>query len=142
MVMPAKKFIGEEGDPVNKRSNPPVSNLGNNSDSMPLPVIFPEKGTAFAFFHKIQKAMSGLPNFIETCKGIMDTVIEEIDAENCSLMLKDPLSGELSIFMARGKKDAQSTHYPGPVGKRGRFKAGEGIEIGRASCRERVYSYV
>ncbi len=71
--------------------------------------------------------MSGLPNFIETCKGIMDTVIEEIDAENCSLMLKDPLSGDLSIFMARGKNDTHSTHYPGPGGKRGRFKSGEGI---------------
>lgn len=126
MVIPANIFF-VEGDPVNKGSNTNFSNLGNNGDSIPLPVILPEKGTAFAFFHKIQKAMSGLPNFIETCKGIMDTVIEEIDAENCSLMLKDPLSGELTIFMARGKKDSQSTHYPGPVGKRGRFKAGEGI---------------
>jgi hypothetical protein len=116
MVVVAKKYFGEE-DPVNRRSNTILTELGNNHGSIHLPVIFPEKGTAFAFFHKIQKAMSGLPNFIETCKGIMDTVIEEIDAENCSLMLKDPLSGELSIFMARGKKDTHSTHYPGPVGK-------------------------
>jgi transcriptional regulator with GAF, ATPase, and Fis domain len=123
MVIPANKFF--EGDSANKRSASFLANTGNKNDS--IPVIFPEKRTAFAFFHKIQKAMSGLPNFIETCKGIMDTVIEEIDAENCSLMLKDPLSGELYVFMARGKRDTQSTHYPGPLGKRGRFKPGEGI---------------
>jgi transcriptional regulator with PAS, ATPase and Fis domain len=126
MVIPAKKFFVEE-NPVNRKSNTSLNNLGNSSDSLHLPDILPEKGTAFAFFHKIQKAMSGLPNFIETCKGIMDTVIEEIDAENCSLMLKDPLSGELSIFMARGKTDTQSTHYPGLVGEGARFKSGEGI---------------
>jgi two-component system, NtrC family, response regulator AtoC len=126
MGNPAKKFFGEE-DPVSRRINTPLFNLGINSDFTTLPIIFPEKGTAFAFFHKIQKAMSGLPNFIETCNGIMDTVVEAIDAENCSLMLKDPLSGELYVFMARGKKDAQSTYYPGPAGKGGRFKSGEGI---------------
>jgi transcriptional regulator with PAS, ATPase and Fis domain len=125
-VVSAKKLFGEE-NLVKSRSDIRLNESEDNIDSIQPPVIFPEKGTAFAFFHKIQKAMSGLPNFIETCKGIMDTVIEEIDAENCSLMLKDPLSGELSIFMARGKKDTQSTHYPGPVGKRGRFKSGEGI---------------
>ncbi len=127
MVVPAKKLFGEEDSVSRENNDTSLTELGNKNDSVQLPLIFPEKGTAFAFFHKIQKAMSGLPNFIETCKGIMDTVIEEIDAENCSLMLKDPLSGELSIFMARGKKDTQSTHYPGPVGKRGRFKSGEGI---------------
>jgi len=39
--------------------------------------------------------MLNVPDFGETCKAILDAVIDEIDAENCSLMLKDPVSGEL-----------------------------------------------
>jgi transcriptional regulator with PAS, ATPase and Fis domain len=121
MAVPSKQLEGEE-DMVNSKSDTTMSFM----DKEPLLEILPEKRTAFAFFHRIQKAMSSLPNFIETCKGIMDTVIEGINAENCSLMLKDPLSGELFVFMARGKEDAHSTHYPGPDGK-ARFKSGEGI---------------
>jgi two-component system response regulator AtoC len=123
MIIPANKLY--EDASVNKISDTFLTNTGSKNES--IPAILPEKGTAFAFFHKIQLAMSRLPNFIEACNGIMDTVVEAIDAENCSLMLKDSLSGELSIFMARGKKDALSTHYPGPVGNRGRFKSGEGV---------------
>jgi hypothetical protein len=39
--------------------------------------------------------MLNVPDFGETCKAILDAVIDEIDAENCSLMLKGPVSGEL-----------------------------------------------
>jgi len=71
--------------------------------------------------------MDCLPNFIETCKAMLGSVIEEINAENCSLMMTEPDSGELSIVVARGKNDGESTCYPFPSSIGKRFKPGEGI---------------
>src|SRR4030042_3684657 len=43
-------------------------------------------------FQKVQGAMLNVPDFGETCKAILDAVMDEMDAENCSVMLKDPIS--------------------------------------------------
>ena len=48
------------------------------------------KNREFILFNKVQGALRHVPNFIETCKAILDAVMDEMDAENCSLMLKDP----------------------------------------------------
>jgi two-component system response regulator AtoC len=91
--------------------------------------LFQENGKAFTLFRKVQDAMRHIPNFGETCKAILDAVIDEMDAENCSLMLIDPISGDLSVRAARGKKERKSVYYPdhsaNDNGKR--FKRGEGI---------------
>lgn len=89
--------------------------------------IFVGENRTYSFFTKIQKAMGYLPNFIETFKAILNGVMEEIDADNCSLMLIDPQSGELSVVAARGKGDQQTAHYPFPNKAGKRFKSGEGI---------------
>jgi Nif-specific regulatory protein len=86
-----------------------------------------EGGKAFSLFRKVQKAMDNLPDFIETCKGILDGVVEETKAENCSLMLLDPQSGELSVCVARGKDEDKSVSYTAMTSKGKRFKPGEGI---------------
>ncbi len=67
---------------------------------------------AFILFQKMQVAMRNLPDFVETCKGILDVVMEEMDAEHCSLMLKDPKSGVLSVRAARGRNEGESVFYP------------------------------
>ncbi len=82
---------------------------------------------AFMLFHRIQHAMNYLPNYLETCKEILDGVIKEIDAENCSLMLQDPESGELFVHIARGKNKGENTYYPEQNINAKRFKPGEGI---------------
>ncbi|MDI7259206.1 MAG: sigma 54-interacting transcriptional regulator [Thermodesulfobacteriota bacterium] len=83
----------------------------------------------FTLFHKVQKAMQHTPDFVEVCKEILDAVIDEMEAENCSLMLKDSVSGELSIVVARSRNEERIVHYsessPGKNGKR--FKPGEGV---------------
>jgi two-component system response regulator AtoC len=90
---------------------------------------FEEKNKAFMLFHRIQSVMHHVPNLAETCKAILDVVMDEIDAENCSLMLKDPHTGELSICAARGRKEGKSVYYPehSYSGNGKRFKPGEGI---------------
>jgi len=85
------------------------------------------KNRAFTLFQKVQEAMRSVPDFGETCKAILDAIMDEMDAENCSLMLKDPASGDLTVCAARGKNERQSVYYPNPSGKGKRFKSGEGI---------------
>jgi two-component system response regulator AtoC len=92
-------------------------------------VLYPldKKGRAFTLFRKVQGAMHNVPNFGDTCKAILDAVMEEMDAENCSLMLKDPISGDLTICAARGKNEEKSVFYLDRSGNGKRFKSGEGI---------------
>ncbi len=92
-------------------------------------VLYPldRKSKAYTLFQKVQGAMRHVPDFGETCKAILDAVIDEMDAENCSLMLKDPVSGYLAVCAARGKNEKKSVYYSGPSDNRKRFKSGEGI---------------
>jgi len=101
-----------------------ISKMDISSD-----VLFPvdKKSRAFFLFKKVQGAMGHLPDFGETCRAIIDAVMEELDAENCSLMLKDPVSGDLTVRAARGKDEKKSVYYTGHNGNGKRFKYGEGI---------------
>jgi two-component system, NtrC family, response regulator AtoC len=92
-------------------------------------VLNQEKKKSGILFQKVQGAMRSLPDFAETCKAILDVVIDQMDAENCSLMLRDPVSGELIIRAAHGKDGKRSVYYTGHNGRGDgkRFKAGEGI---------------
>jgi two-component system response regulator AtoC len=92
-------------------------------------VLYPldDKTRVFTLFRKVQGAMHNVPNFGDTCKAILDAVMEEMDAENCSLMLKDPNSGDLTICAARGKNEEKSVFYLDRSGNGRRFKSGEGI---------------
>jgi transcriptional regulator with GAF, ATPase, and Fis domain len=92
-------------------------------------VLFPlgKKSMAHTLFQKVQGAMLNVPDFGETCKAILDAVMDEMDAENCSLMLKDPVSGDLTIRAARGKNERKSIYYSDEPGNGNRFKSGEGI---------------
>jgi len=86
-----------------------------------------KKSRTFTLFQKVQGAMRNVPNFGETCKAILDAVMDEMDGENCSLMLKDPVSGDLTICAARGKNEKKSVYYPDRTGNGKRFKSGEGV---------------
>ncbi len=102
--------------------------LGERSE-VPL-VPFPslhKSNREFILFNKVQGALRHIPNFTETCKGILDAVMDEMDAENCSLMLKDPVSNELYVRAAKGKKERKTAYYQGGNGNGRRFKPGEGI---------------
>jgi len=99
---------------------------GLDSSSKVIP-LFQKKEKVYNLFLRVQGAMHHGPNFVETCKAILDAVIDEMDAENCSVMLKDPISGELSIFASRGKNDGESVYSPDPSAVANRSKLKEGI---------------
>jgi len=56
--------------------------------------------------------MRHVPDMAETCKGILDAVMDEIEADNCSLMFEGPALSELSIRAARGGEERRSVYYP------------------------------
>ena len=102
--------------------------LSERLDSSLKEVSFAQRdGKAFNLFRRVQDAMRYVPNIGDTYKGILDAVIEEMDAENCSVMLLDPVSGDLSVCAARGKNEGKSVYYPDHSGNGRRFKRGEGI---------------
>ena len=86
-----------------------------------------DKNKEFVLFCKVQDAMRHVPNFVETCKKILDVVMDEMDAEKCSIMLKDPVSGELSVAASRGKNDGPGPYNPGPLDRGKRLRLEEGI---------------
>lgn len=87
----------------------------------------PDRKRAFILFKKVQGALRHVPDFGETCKAILDAVIEELDVENCSLMLRDSTSGELIIRAARSRDDEKSVYYGEASANGRRFKLGEGV---------------
>lgn len=86
-----------------------------------------EKNRQFVLFHKVQGAMRHVPNFVETCEAILDAVMGELDADKCSVMLKDPVSGRLSLLASRGKNDEKNGYHPDHAEKGDRSKLEEGI---------------
>ncbi len=80
-----------------------------------------------SFIQRVNGALQLIPDFPEICKTILDVVIEEIDADNCSLMLKDPASNLLVLRAARGREDSTSNYYSLELSPGKRFEVGEGV---------------
>jgi hypothetical protein len=109
-------------------STGPAANSLPGKDMVPGESPSPDQGNReFILFRKIQGAMRYVPDFSETCKAILNAVMDEMEAENCSVMLQDPGSGELSVLAARGKGEKSTVYYSDSSYKGGRFRPGEGI---------------
>jgi two-component system response regulator AtoC len=80
-----------------------------------------------SLIERVNGALQLIPNFPETCKSILDAVIEEIDADNCSMMLKDPGTDLLVLRAARGREDTRSNYYSPEFSPGKRFRVGEGV---------------
>jgi transcriptional regulator with GAF, ATPase, and Fis domain len=79
------------------------------------------------FIQRVNGALRLIPDFAETCRSILDAVIEEMDADNCSLMLRDPASNLLVLRAARGREDQRSNYYSPEFSPGKRFEVGEGV---------------
>lgn len=107
-----------------------LSPVNTSEKDEPPAILCPgreETGKEFVLFRKIQGALQYLPDFERTCRAVLDAVMDEMDAENCSIMLQDPGSGELAIRAARGKTEGQSVYYLDALPGGRRFKPGEGV---------------
>ena len=74
--------------------------------------------------------MRNVPNFGDTCKAILDAVMDEMDAENCSLTLKESISGDLAICAAteRMKRKVCFTQIDPVTGKDSNQE--KGLQVG------------
>jgi two-component system, NtrC family, response regulator AtoC len=106
---------------------------------------YPKNDRILLLLSKVKEALDLMPDFPLGCKVILDTLVDQFDAENCSVMLKDPDSGILSVCVAGGKKGRMYPHSPIPseVGHSLRFEPGRGIaglvmKEGHAVCLENV----
>ena len=116
----------EEGSIEGSGIGIPILAVKRSSPAQPLS---PKSGgdREFILFRKVQGALRYVPDFPETCKAILDAVMDEMEPENCSIMLQDPNSGELSVLAARGRGEKNSVYYGDSSYSGKRFKPGEGI---------------
>ena len=61
------------------------------------------------------------------CRKLAEIIIEETNAENCSLMLKDSFSDKLILKVAKGRKDESSAYFGKLDDSTVLFSLGEGI---------------
>lgn len=88
---------------------------------------FEEKVRELSVVRRIGESLKYTRDVRKVFEVIIDTIIDETKAENCSLMLLDGDKEELTVKAARGQKDAESSFYLNASGTGRTFKIGEGI---------------
>lgn len=88
---------------------------------------FEEKVRELSVVQKIVDSLKYTKDIRRVFEVIIDTIIEETSAENCSLMLLNRQTGELSVKIAKSQKESASSYYFDGTGSRRTFRLGEGI---------------
>ena len=88
---------------------------------------FEEKVRELSVLRKIVDSLKYTKDIRRVFEIIIDSIIEETNAENCSLMLLNRQTGELSVKIAKSQTDSFSSHYFDGTGSRRTFRLGEGI---------------
>ena len=98
-------------------------------DQVPEKAVHARKDMAreFSLIKRIINSMRFLPDLAKVYLTIVDVVIDETEAENCSLMLLDKDTGKLVIKAAKGKQDEKGRYYNQKVSHGRSFDISEGI---------------
>ena len=88
--------------------------------------LYEEKVRELNALRRVGDALRSVQSVRKVSCEIVDILVEEVGAKNCSLMLLDRDEGTLSIAAARGQLDSQARYVEGS-GAEGRFKLGEGV---------------
>ena len=88
--------------------------------------LYEEKVKELNALRRVGDALRSVLSVRKVCCEIVDILVEEVGAENCSLMLLDREGGRLSIKAARGQRDARTRYFDRPS-EQVRFKLGEGV---------------
>ena len=88
---------------------------------------FEERVRELSAIRRIVDALKYIQNARRVFEGIIDTIIDETNAENCSLMLLDRNTDELQVKAARSQTDAESRYYDPENLPATRLRKGEGI---------------
>ena len=101
----------------------------NIHDRVPEKAVHAHKDMAreFSLIKRIIDSMRFLPDLAKVYLTIVDVVIDETEAENCSLMLLDRDTGKLVIKAAKGRLDEKGRYYNQKVSRGRSFDISEGI---------------
>ena len=88
--------------------------------------LYEEKVKELNALRRVGDALRSVQSVRRVCCEIVDILIEEVGAENCSLMLLDQKEKTLSIKAARGQRDGRARYYA-EADPEARFKLGEGV---------------
>ena len=87
---------------------------------------FEEKVRELSVVRRIGESLKYTRDVRKVFEVIIDTIIDESNAENCSLWLLNKELGELSVKAARGQMDEEISYYHTAPGTH-RFRLGEGV---------------
>ena len=88
---------------------------------------FEEKVRELSVIRRIGESLKYTRDVRKVFEMIIDTIIADTNAENCSLMLLNRETGELTVKAARGQSDAAGSYFH-TADRNGRtFRLGEGI---------------
>ncbi len=88
--------------------------------------LYEQKLRELSALQRVSRILRNIQSVKQVCVGIVDTMVEEVGAENCSLMLLDRMRGRLTIRAARGRAEESARYFDAesaPVS----FPLGEGI---------------
>lgn len=88
---------------------------------------FEEKVRELSVVRRIGESLKYTREVSKVFEVIIDTIIDETNAENCSLMLLNREAGELTVRAARGQADIQSSYYHTNRKNARVFRIGEGV---------------
>ncbi len=85
-----------------------------------------EKIEELSLIRHIGDALKDITDFPSVCKSIVHIIQQELDPDNCSLMVIDEEQGELVLRAAKGPYDDEAAFFENPA-ETTRFKIGESI---------------
>ncbi|OGG56204.1 MAG: hypothetical protein A3F84_16430 [Candidatus Handelsmanbacteria bacterium RIFCSPLOWO2_12_FULL_64_10] len=89
--------------------------------------LFEEKIRDLSMARRIGDSLKYARDARRVFETIIDTILEETNAQNCSLMLLDHETGELTVRAARGQDDLTVSYYRVADSSRRGFRLGEGV---------------
>ncbi len=85
-----------------------MDGLGSHRSCDELKLRYEEVLSQLCLASRLNEAVSLVENLPDLCISIVNAIIEFTAAENCSIMLSDPETGNLSLSVAKGRDDRGS----------------------------------
>ena len=95
--------------------------------------VFKDRVKELSIIKRIGDSMRWNSERSEVCKGIVDIIIDEMPAENCSLWFVNNEVGSIELRAARGQKDRKSRYFTPDEPAFLRLAIGEGL-VGRVAA--------
>ncbi len=113
------------------KKNPPQDNLSREHDNLKkilsnINAKYLEKIEELSLIRRVGDAIKDITDFASVCKSIVSIIQQELDPDNCSLMIVDDERGELVLQAAKGPYDDEAVFIDEDTDTT-RFRIGESI---------------